>query len=149
VKGKHKKFEPNLYDRYDGPAKEAMKVHLTIAGHEVTVPPENYGADLYSEFGRRRIYHEVEVSLGWEKGEHPYPRGSIPERKIRLCHIHQGTDLFFWMLRRDLKRALVFPSTCLVDEHLIEVPNRKIREGEFFYRIPKELGKEFNLYDLP
>ena len=144
MRGKHKKFEPALYVRFDGPAKEAMRDHLTIAGHKVTVPPEDYGADLYSEFGHRRIYHEVEVSMWWKTRSHPFEMGSIPERKIRLCAMHP--DLFFWMLRVDLKRALVFPSIMLNDKYLVEVPNRKISEGEYFYRIPKPLGKEFDLY---
>jgi hypothetical protein len=143
--GKHKEFDPYLYDKYDGPAKEAMRVHLELAGHRVTVPPENYGADLYSEFGSRRLYHEVEVSTVWETGDHPFSLGSIPERKIRLVHKH-GLDLFFWMLRSDFKRALVFPASALQDKYLVEVPNRKISSGEYFYRIPKTLGKEFDLY---
>jgi hypothetical protein len=144
MKGVRKEFEEHLYNEFDGPAKAAMYNHLTQAGHKVTVPPEDYNADLYSEFGHRRLYHEVEVSRGWFKDEHPYPNGSIPERKIRLTKLHK--DLFFWMLRADLGRALVFPSKWLIDRYLVEVPNQKIREGEYFYRIPKQLGKEFNLY---
>ena len=109
------------------------------------MPPENYGADLYSELDTIKIYNEVEVSQGWKAGEHPYPRGSIPERKIRLAKVHINEPLYFWMLRLDLLRALVFPSFRLRDEFLIMVPNKKIPTGEYFYRIPKEFGKEFDL----
>jgi hypothetical protein len=143
--GKHKKFEKSLYNKYDGPAKQAMRVHLELMGHDVTVPPENYGPDLYSITGFRKCYHEVEVSLKWKLNMHPFGLGSIPERKIRLLDKIGDCELFFWMLRLDLKRALVFPSTVLQEQYLVEVPNIKIETGEYFYRVPKTLGKEFDL----
>lgn len=145
MKGSYKPFDEDLYNKFDGPAKQAVSNHLSLCGYAVFVPPENYGADLYSEFKEIRIYHEVEVSQGWEKNEHPYPKGSIPERKIRLVNRHMNEPLYFWMLRADLKRALVFPGFRLRDRFLVEVPNKMIPEGEMFYRIPKELGKEFDL----
>jgi hypothetical protein len=145
VKGVHKPFNKLDYMRFDGPAKQAMRVHLELSGYKVTVPPENFGADLYSELGKIKIYHEVEVSQGWKEKEHPFWKGSVPERKIRLAKIHINEPLYFWMLRLDLLRALVFPSFRLRPEFLVEVPNKKIPEGEFFYRIPKQFGKEFDL----
>jgi len=120
-------------------------VHLTLTGHSVTVPPENYGPDLYSYWGPRKMYHEVEVSQGWKQDVHPYPRGSIPERKTRLITKVGDCELFFWMLRLDCMRALVFSSIMLNDKYLIEVSNKKITTGEYFYRIPKSFGKEFDL----
>lgn len=145
--GARKPFERQLYNLYDGPAKEAIKQHLIAKGHddEVVVPPENYGADLYSILKGTKYYHEAEVSQGWTKGIHPYPLGSIPERKTRLIHMLDGCPLFFWMLRLDLGRALVFDAKHCTDTYLVEVPNRKIQSGEYFYRIPKTLGKEFDL----
>lgn len=148
MKGLHKKFEQDVYDKCDGLAKEAMRIHLELMGHTVTVPPENFGPDLYSVIFFRKMYHEVEVSLKWETGKHPYPTGSIPERKHRLIAGCDACQLFFWMLRSDLARALVFPASCLLEQYLVEVPNYKIAVGEYFYRIPKELGKEFNLYAI-
>jgi hypothetical protein len=145
VKGIHKPFSQAQYNLFDGPAKEATRMHLELSGYRVTVPPENFGADLYSELGKVKIYHEVEVSQGWTKAEHPFWKGSIPERKIRLAKMHISEPLYFWMLRLDLLRALVFPSFRLRPEFLVMVPNKKIRTGEYFYRIPKQFGKEFNL----
>jgi hypothetical protein len=145
MKGVHKPFDKDLYNLHDGPAKEAMKNHLELQGYTVTVPPENYGADLYSELGPVKIYHEVEVSRGWQKGRHQFLMGSVPERKIRLAKQHINEPLYFWMLRLDLLRALVFPSFRLRPEYLVMVPNIKIEHGEYFYRIPKKFGKEFDL----
>lgn len=145
MKGVRKPFEQDVYDRCDGPAKEAMRYHLTAQGHIVTVPPENYGVDLYSELGDFKMYHEVEVSEGWKSGPHCFFNGSIPERKGRLVEMLKGEPLYFWMLRLDLGRALVFSSFKLSDRWLVEVPNRKVPIGEYFYRIPKQLGKEFDL----
>jgi hypothetical protein len=145
MKGLHKKFDPDLYAKYDGPAKDAMAEHLRCSGHVPTIPEEDYRADLYSTFEDLKMYHEVEVSQLWDKGEHPFPLGSIPERKSRLLDKHVGCLLFFWMLRKDLKRALCFSSCHLKERYLVEVPNKVHPEGEYFYRIPKQLGKEFDL----
>jgi len=146
MRGIHKPFDKGLYDEFDGPAKDAMKVHLELSGHEVTVPPEDFMVDLSSIYLGATMYHEVEVSRPWKDGEHPFPSGSIPGRKLRLKHRHQNEILFFWMLRLDLRRALVFSSAHLSDEWLVEVPNRYTPEGgEYFYRIPKSLGKEFDM----
>jgi len=122
-----------------------MAEHLRASGHEAFIPQEDYRADLYSTFKDLKMYHEVEVSQQWTEGVHPYPNGSIPERKIRLLDKHVGCLLFFWMLRKDLNRALVFSSCHMKERYLIEVPNRLEPEGEYFYRIPKQLGKEFYL----
>ena len=143
----HKKFEQDVYDQCDGPAKARIEEHLKSIGHQVVVPPEDFGPDLYSIWFFRKMYHEVEVSLRWKPTEqHPFLNGSIPERKHRLIAKCGECDLFFWMLRSDYNRALVFPSTVLTEDCLVEVPNRKIASGEFFYRPPKTLGKEFDLY---
>ena len=148
MKGVRKKFEKQDYDKFDGPAKEAMRKHLEAQGHTVDVPPENYGVDLTSDLQGVKMYHEVEVSQKWKSNEHPFPKGSIPERKHRLKEMHPDVPLYFWMLRSDLRRAVVFTSVYLQDRFLIEVPNYKVPEGEYFYRIPKQLGKEFDLLPI-
>ena len=143
--GVRKEFDKDLYTKYDGPAKEALEIHLKLTGHTVVVPPEDFGPDLYSYWGTRKMYHEVEVSTLWSKGLFPFPKGSIPERKLRLIDKVGGLELFFWMLRVDLGRALVFPSVFLNDKYLVHVPNKKVLAGEYFYRVPKFLGKEFDI----
>ena len=146
MKGKYKEFDQELYDACDGPGKEAVRQHLVCLGYDVTVPPENYGPDVYCTFNGRRCYHEVEVSTRWFKGTpFPFPSGSIPERKHKLLARTVGFELFFWMLREDFGRAVVFPSIYVIDEYLVEVPNSQIKSGEYFYRIPLSLGKERDL----
>lgn len=144
--GKHKKFSKKLYKKFDAPAKQAMRKHLEQEGHTVTVPPENYGVDLYSELGPLVMYHEVEVFRNWKTGGFPFLTGSIPSRKLRLLEmIGRDVPLYFWRLRRDLQRALVYGSYCLKDKFLVEVPNKEVESGEYFYRVPVMLGKEFDL----
>lgn len=145
MKGIRKKFDRDLYAEFDGPAKQAIQAHLIAQGHTVTVPPENYSVDLYSEVGPLTMYHEAEVSRMWCLKEYPFDLGSVPERKIRLKSVLKGLPLYFWMLRSDCCRALVFSSVHLRAKFLVEVPNRLVEKGEYFYRIPKQLGKEFNL----
>lgn len=145
MKGTRKEFEPEMYTKFDAPAKEAMRIHLVGHGHTVTVPPENYGVDLYSQVGPVVMYHEVEVFVKWKKKRFPFITGSIPERKHRLKEQYPCVPLYFWRLRCDLRRALVYNAKHLADEWLVEVHNCKVDKGEYFYRIPVELGKEFDL----
>jgi len=134
-----------LYDKHDGPAKCAMKAHLELSGHTVTVPPEDKGVDLYSEIGDLTCWHEVEVSQLWKLGPYPWITGSIPERKLRLIpKVSKGT-LYFWQLRLDLRRAVVFGAHCLQCRFLTEEPNKYVQNGECFYRPLLTMGKEFNL----
>jgi len=126
-------------------AKTAVALHLTYHGYDVTVPPENYGADLFHRHPTAdfTINHEVEVSLGWQDCEFPFRTGSVPERKIRLCKMTDG-PLFFWMLNKVCNRAVVFSSVYLKDVFLVEVPNARIKEGEYFYRIPLKYARIIN-----
>ena len=146
MRGAYKDFDNDLYSEFDSPAKDAMREHLLLKGHDrVVVPPEDFGPDLYSVIGGLNMYHEVEVSLGWAKDEYPFKCGSVPERKKRLANLVKSTPLYFWMLRKDFRRTVVFSSVYLRHEYLVEVKNRLITTGEYFYRIPFKLGKEFDL----
>jgi hypothetical protein len=146
MKGAYKDFDPDLYNEFDDPAKQAMRVHLLNSGHQkVVVPPEDFGPDLYSLLDGFKMYHEVEVNNVWHKNEFPFDTGSVPERKKRLANLCKTYPLYFWRMRSDLKRAVVFSSVYLRHEYLVEVKNKYVGEGEYFYRIPVVLGKEFDL----
>lgn len=145
MRGIYKEFNKELYDTFDGPAKSAVQVHLTLSGHKVTVPRENYGVDVQSSYLGAVMYHEVEVFAGWQKGNFPFNTGHVPERKYRLVREHTNELLFFWRLRLDYRRALVFSAASLRKRHLTEVPNRIIGKGEYFYNLPVNRGKEFDL----
>ena len=149
MRGAYKDFDPDLYNEFDSPAKLAMEQHLLLKGHDrVVVPSEDFGPDLYSIIGGLKMYHEVEVSRGWGQNVFPFECGSVPERKKRLANLVKQVPLYFWMLRKDLRRTVVFSSVYLRHEYLVEVKNRMIAEGEYFYRIPLKLGKEFDLLPL-
>lgn len=143
MKGKLKPFGREIYEKWDAAAKSAVASHLSAQGYDVVVPPENYGADLYNMHPSKILIvnHEVEVSQMWGDVAFPYPTGSIPERKIRLKQLIEG-PLYFWMLNNRLNRAVVFSSAYMRKEFLVEVPNRIIHKGEYFYRIPLQYGQE-------
>ena len=144
--GERKPFSRAAYDECDGPAKWAVATHLHHSHHKVEVPPESYGVDMCSNLGPIIFYHEVEVFKNWTQGNFPFTTGSIPGRKIRLRgSIPYDCPLYFWRLRFDLARALVFSSKWMIDKFLVEVPNKEIADGEFFYRVPVVYGKEFDL----
>lgn len=141
MKGVRKPFSQSLYDQCDERAKSTVEEHLTSKGYTVVVPPENYGADIYCVQGPLRLYHEVEVSLTWERGSYPFINSSVPERKIRLVNKYDA-PLYFWQLSNDLVGAVVTPGHQLKDIYLVEVPNRLVATGEYFYRVPMKYCKQ-------
>ncbi len=142
MKGKHKPFDRELYEKWDAIAKQAVASHLSYHGYKVVIPNEDYWVDLYAEIVKtgQRFYHEVEVSQNWKVGKYPYPHGSIPERKIRLREKVNG-PLFFWQLSAPCTAAVCFSSAQMRPEFLVEVPNKYVPDGEFFYRPPLRFGR--------
>lgn len=143
MKGKHKPFDRELYEKWDAAAKKAVASHLSAHGYHVIIPEEDYWVDLYADVPNSdvRFYHEVEVSQIWGPNVvYPFPHGSIPERKVRLREKIDG-PLFFWQLRKDLTAAVCFSSAYMRPEFLREVPNKYVSEGEYFYRPPLRFGR--------
>lgn len=145
--GKHKKFDKKLYDSFDGSAKQAVCRYLLKRGHEVVIPEEDFGADLYHiDKSNRQVHHEVEVSRCYWHGDTFVSRTtSIPERKIRL--LEKGyKHLLHWMLNVPLSMACVTNMNryCL-PKFLQEVSNRYITRGEYFFKIPTELCRIIKL----
>lgn len=138
MKGKHKPFDKKLYEAFDGSAKQAVCRYLLRKGHEVIIPKEDYGADLYHiDKAGRNVYHEVEVSrCYWSGDKFNSHETSIPERKIRL--VEKGYPyLLHWLLNMQLSHAVVTNmNKYCKEEFLREFSNQYIDRGEFFYKIP-------------
>lgn len=136
--GKYKPFDKKLYEAFDGSAKQAVCRYLLKKGHEVIIPEEDYGADLYHiDKSGRNVYHEVEVSRCYWKGDDFIgSETSIPERKIRL--VQKGYPyLLHWMLNLSLTSACVTNmNKYMLPKFLREMQNRYIDKGEYFYKIP-------------
>jgi NADPH-dependent 7-cyano-7-deazaguanine reductase QueF-like protein len=145
VIGKYKKFDKKLYDLYDESAKQAVCRYLARHGHEVCIPDEDYGADLYHiRKDGVKVWHEVEISKVWwgSDGKPSAPHTSIPERKIKLVEEKEYPHLLHWLLNIERDRAIVCNMKVhMKDEYLVPFGNKYIAEGEYFYQIPLKLCK--------
>ena len=156
----NKQFEPDLYRKYDGPAKKALAEHLRCMGFVVELIKENYGVDLKA-FKKKKgsnIYtnhtylHEVEVSRNW-KGDEPPPNFwkefRIPYRKHKLLiGLPSRSSLKFWILNVIYTAAIYIDSKKLL-ERSYEL--RRVRIAPNFYGPDKFYifdKKEFNYTKL-
>ena len=129
-----KSFDRALFEANDKRARDAIKNYL---GEECTDNPDIYGPDLMYK-GK---FIEVEVCKSWKGGAYPYPDASIPGRKGKWKEL----NIEFWRLSNDLSNVQITRGDQLDVKFLREIPNKYMREGEHFYRIPKELVLELDL----
>lgn len=144
--GEYKKFSQATYDEEDDRACRAVLEYLSRQGSYAVRNPDKYGPDIILYDGYKpKFYIEVEVKKVWlhHTVGFPYPSVQLPERKRKL--LSSGKPIEFWILRKDLKFAIVLSEYSIVDERLVEVPNVHISKGELFFQIPIE---ECNLIQL-
>ena len=141
VQSKRKPFDRGLYNIADPLAKKCITKYLTDIKHIVDPPTENYGVDLHSTLDGDPYYHEVEMKFMW-KGEWPKSWGDIhiPYRKNRLIKKIYGenpkANFYFYIIRGDCQQAWKMNGKTVQSSEVVEVPNRRIHKGEYFFKVP-------------
>ena len=128
---KHKKFDSDLFDLTDSPAREATKQYLSRMGYTAIDNPDKYCADLIIE---DICYVECECKLVWKGPVFPWPTVHIPQRKQKFAKLEMPVLFYIW--NAEYSHALRIAGELLIDDRLVEVPNRMISKGEYFYDIP-------------
>jgi len=134
-----KKFDKQMYDMVDGPAKNALVKILESQGHTIVDTSETYYADVVSEKGGVTYYNEAEVKLGWKGDWNPtWTEIRIPERKKRLKEKYKDDTgvLNFYIFSNGYEYAWRIKDTQLTEEGLKEAKGRYIKKGERFFHIP-------------
>jgi len=124
-----KPFSKGNYKKNDKVGKQAVLKYL----HSIDIPAvENpdWGADLIVP-GRDASY-EVEVRRIWTD-KWPHPTVHIPERKTKLMH---KDNLVYAVVNTNLNRILFCRSEVIRQYKIVEVPNKSIEKGEFFFDVP-------------
>jgi hypothetical protein len=67
----------------------------------------------------------------------------VPSRKKKLVDNDLPTTYF--VVSKGLKRAWWCNTKDILASPLVEVPNRAVKEGEYFYDVPKTKFKEVDL----
>lgn len=126
-----KRFDKSLYKMYDELAKDATKLYNEGLGQTLTDNPDRYRQDLVAD----DYLVECEVKLVWDTDEFPYDTVQLPQRKAKF--FDKLTKFYIW--NKALTRAATFWSDDIKDLEPVEVPNKYVYKGEFFFQIPLDM----------
>lgn len=137
LKGKIKKFDIELYNKYDVPAREKVKNRLGIL---VEDNPDIYAEDLLLKMNNYEYkYIELQVCVGWVEPKYPYNFPYVYERKG-----HFSPNTLFVILNKSMTRGLFFGRDCLKKE-----PKRiKKYSRTYVYQVPWCNVIQFDMDDL-
>lgn len=130
-----KRFDRDLFEQYDELAKEKTTEYLNKQGFTVEPHPDRYAQDLVASSPVNTWCVECEVKLVWDGVEFPYPNVQLPARKKKF--FVPDTQFFIW--NKALTHAMTFWSTDVSTLDPVEVPNRYVYSGEYFYQIPMDM----------
>ena len=126
-----KRFDKSLYKMYDELAKDATKLYNEGLGQTLTDNPDRYRQDLVAD----SHLVECEVKLVWDTDEFPYDTVQLPQRKAKF--FDKLTKFYIW--NKSLTRAATFWSDDIKDLEPVEVPNKYVYKGEYFFQIPLDM----------
>lgn len=126
--GKHSRFNKELCDKYDLPAREKI---IKVLGEDfVKNNPDDKKQDLIiisNKEGFKYKYIELQVCTNWTSDKFPYPNVYIYERKKIY-----GNDTLFITLNRNMTKGFLFDG----DSYDINLPQRlKKYSREYIYPI--------------
>ena len=138
----YKPFNQAVHDACDPPARDAVIRYHASRGRIAKPHPDKYKVDLIieNEFMVPVGYAEIEMR-DWE--ECPFPTIHVPERKKKLFDNDMPT--IYFVVSRCLKRAWWCDTKEILASPLIEVKNKDVAEGEYFYDVPIKKFKSIRL----
>ena len=131
VSGIKKRFDRDLYKKYDELAKDATRLHYKKQGTILKDNPDRYRQDLVCD----DHMVECEVKLVWDGVDFPYDSVQLPQRKAKF--FDKLTQFYIW--NKSFSKAATFWSEDIKDLVPVEVPNKYVYNGEYFFQVPLEL----------
>jgi hypothetical protein len=134
--GERKPFSQALHKNNDPQSRRIVKEYFLRNKMSLNDNPNKYGVDLISEDQSLQV--EVEHRLVWKDDEFPYDQVNVPERKAKffvenhVCYVILSCDYsHIGMIDGKTLRQYIN------DDTLKESSNKYVRQGEFFYKVPK------------
>ena len=130
----YKEFSKDSYTVNDKPAKDLVINFLKSMGIDAIENPDKYGIDIIVpryEVERREIWID----------KFPFKTVHIPARKKKFLKY----SIVYAIVNRDFNKIVFCKSGVIKQYNSIEVPNKSVPEGEYFYDVPI---KEWHTYDL-
>lgn len=140
---KTKQFNQEVHDACDPVARKAVIDFMASNWNLTAMPhPDKYKVDLVveNEFMVPVGYAEIEMR-DWEAC--PFPTIHIPRRKRKL--FDNDLPTMYFVVSKGLKKAWWCNTEVILDCPLIEVPNRAVQDGEYFYDVEVTKFKEIVL----
>ena len=131
---KYKQFSKENHAANDKPSKDLVINFLKSKGIDATENPDKYGIDIIVpryEVERREIWID----------KFPFKTVHIPARKKKFLNY----SIVYAIVNKDFNRIMFCTSEVIKQSNLIEVPNKSVPEGEYFYDVPVE---EWYVYDI-
>lgn len=130
----HKPFNQAVHDACDPPARNAVIGLVKKLWGLEAKPNENiYKVDLVIDgIG----YAEVEMR-DWN--DCPFPTIHIPERKTKL--FQNGMKTIYFVVSKDIKKCWYIDADRILKSPLLEIQNKAVSQGEYFYDVPVNLFK--------
>jgi hypothetical protein len=126
-----KAFNPILFKENDRLARAAGKKYWQSLGYDVIDNPDRYGADLIVD---NKFYCEVEIKKVWSGKEFKYDTLQVPERKKKFANLDMPCK--FIVFNNEQSHGFLCEGETLMASPVVEVPNRYVYKGEFFFQVP-------------
>lgn len=131
-----KRFDPELYAANDALAKEFVKNLLKGTAYQAIDNVKKRGVDLLIYKDSVHICNiECEIKRVWKESKFPYESVQIPARKEKYAILDKPT--IFVMLNNTQSDYLAFTNKEMLASPKVEVPNKYVYKGEYFFQIDK------------
>ena len=130
----YKKFNKENHKANDKPAKDLVIKFLQSKGLDAIENPNDYGIDVMVS------RYAVERRIIW-KDKFPFKTVHIPSRKSKFLKY----NIMYAVVNKDFDKIMLCKSSTIRKYKQIEVPNKSVPRGEYFYDVPIE---EWSIYKV-
>ena len=130
----NKKFNKESHAANDKPSKDVVIKFLKSKGLDAIENPNDYGIDIMVS------RYEVERREIWTDNI-PFKTVHIPARKAKFLKY----NIVYAIVNKDFNKIMLCRSEVIRQCNRIEVPNKSVPAGEYFYDVPIEQWYVYNL----
>ena len=130
----NKKFNKESHAANDKPSKDLVIKFLKSKGLDAIENPNDYGIDIMVS------RYEVERREIWTDN-FPFKTVHIPARKAKFLKY----NIVYAIVNKDFNKIMLCRSEVIRQCNRIEVPNKSVPAGEYFYDVPIEQWYVYNL----
>ena len=130
----NKKFNKESHAANDKPSKDLVIKFLKSKGLDAIENPNDYGIDIMVS------RYEVERREIWTDN-FPFKTVHIPARKAKFLKY----NIVYAIVNKNFNKIMLCRSEVIRQCNRIEVPNKSVPAGEYFYDVPIEQWYVYNL----